>query len=118
MGGYATFKPAIYGGENMNKIYTVVAALAGVALGSIGTQFLKGQKSPAGYYIAEVFEVTNQDQFKIIEQYGGHYVVRRGKTQSLEGAEPKRIVIIAFNSVADAEKRYNSAEYFVSGNVG
>lgn len=103
----------------MKKLYTVAAALVGVVIGSIGTQVLKGQKPPAGYYIAEVFEISNQDQFnkyaagvpKTIEKYGGHYIVRGGKTKSLEGAEPKRIVVIAFNSMADAERWYNSLEY-------
>lgn len=103
----------------VNKIYTIAAALAGIVIGSVGSQVLKGQRPPAGYYIAEVFEVNNQDQFntyaaqvpKIIEKYGGHYLVRGGKTESLEGAEPKRIVVIAFNSVADAQRWYNSPEY-------
>lgn len=103
----------------MNKIYTAAAALAGIALGSLGTQMLKGQKSPAGYYIAEVFEVSNQDQFntyaagvpQTIEKYGGRYLVRGGKTESLEGEQAKRIVVIAFNSMADAQRWYNSPEY-------
>ena len=71
----------------MNKIYTVAAALAGVVIGSLGTQMLKAQKSPPGFYIAEVFEVSNQEQFntyaagvpKTIEKYGGHYLVRGGR---------------------------------------
>lgn len=103
----------------MNKIYAAAAAIAGIAIGSLGTQMLKAQKSPVGYYVAEVFEVSNQDQFntyaagvpKTIEKYGGHYLVRGGKTKSLEGEQPKRIVVIAFNSAADAEKWYNSPEY-------
>lgn len=103
----------------MQKIYTFAAVIAGIALGSLGTQMLKAQKSPAGYYMAEVFEVSDQDQFntygagvpKTVEKYGGHFVVRGGKTETLEGEPPKRIVVIAFNSVADAEKWYNSPEY-------
>jgi uncharacterized protein (DUF1330 family) len=51
------------------------------------------QKPPTGYYIAEVFDVTNQDDFNTyaagapatIARYGGKYLVRGGKTQSLEG---------------------------------
>ena len=74
----------------MNKIYTAAAAIVGIALGSLGTQMLKGQKSPTGYYIAEVFEVSNQDQFntyaagvpKTIEKYGGHYLMRGGNADS------------------------------------
>jgi len=103
----------------MNKVYTVAAAIAGIAIGSLGTLALKAQKPPVGYYIAEVFSISNQDQFdkyaagvpKTIEKYGGHYLVRGGKTQALEGEEPKRIVVIAFNSAADAQRWYNSPEY-------
>jgi uncharacterized protein (DUF1330 family) len=103
----------------MNKVYTVAAAIAGIAIGSLGTLVLKAQKPPVGYYIAEVFSISNQDQFdkyaagvpKTIEKYGGHYLVRGGKTQALEGEEPKRIVVIAFNSAADAQRWYNSPEY-------
>jgi uncharacterized protein (DUF1330 family) len=113
------FARTIKRGENMNKIYTAAAAIVGIALGSLGTQMLKGQKSPTGYYIAEVFEVSNQDQFntyaagvpKTIEKYGGHYLVRGGKTESLEGEQPRRIVVIAFKTVANAQKWYNSPEY-------
>jgi uncharacterized protein (DUF1330 family) len=103
----------------MNKVYTVAAAIAGIAIGSLGTLVLKAQKPPVGYYIAEVFSISNQDQFdkyaagvpKTIEKYGGHYLVRGGKTQALEGEAPKRIVVIAFNSAADAQRWYNSPEY-------
>jgi hypothetical protein len=35
------------------------AAIVGIALGSLGTQMLQGQKSPTGYYIAEVFECVS-----------------------------------------------------------
>jgi uncharacterized protein (DUF1330 family) len=104
----------------MKRNYAVaLAVLAGIVLGSLGTQVLKAQKSPPGYYMAEVFEVSNPDQFKTyaagvpatIEKYGGHYLVRGGKTESLEGEPPNRIVVIAFKSTADAKKWYTSPEY-------
>ena len=103
----------------MKKPYTVVAVVAGVAIGSLGTLVLKAQKPPAGYYVAEVFSISNQEQFdkyaagvpKTVEKYGGHYLVRGGKTRGLEGEEPKRIVVIAFNRASDAERWYNSPEY-------
>jgi uncharacterized protein (DUF1330 family) len=96
-----------------------VALLAGIALGSLGMQILKAQKLPPAFYIAEVFEVTNQDQFNTyaagvpatIEKYGGHYLVRGGKTQALEGDPPKRIIVTAFKSIADAQRWYDSVEY-------
>ena len=96
-----------------------VAAVAGIVLGSVGSQMLRAQKPPMGYYMAEVFEVNNPDQFKIyaagvpatVEKYGGRFLVRGGKTELLEGEQPKRIVVIAFNSAADAKKWYTSPEY-------
>lgn len=102
----------------MKKISIALTAIMGITLSSIATQVLTAQKSPAAYYVAEV-EVNNQEQYntyiagvpKTIEKYGGHYLARGGKTVSLEGEPPKRIVVIAFNSVADAEKWYNSPEY-------
>ena len=103
----------------MKNIYTVAVAVAGIAIGSFGTLVLKAQKPPAGYYVAEVFSISDQAQFdkyaagvpKTVEKYGGHYLVRGGKTKALEGEEPKRIIITAFNSAADAERWYNSPEY-------
>ena len=103
----------------MKNIYTVAVAVAGIAIGSVGTLVLNAQKPPAGYYVAEVFSISDQAQFdkyaagvpKTVEKYGGHYLVRGGKTKALEGEEPKRIIITAFNSVADAERWYNSPEY-------
>ena len=96
-----------------------VAVLAGIVLGALGRQILRAQKAPLGYYMAEVFEVSKPDQFKIyasgvpatVEKYGGRFLVRGGKTESLEGEPPKRIVVIAFKSAADAKKWYTSTEY-------
>jgi uncharacterized protein (DUF1330 family) len=97
----------------------VVALLTGIALGSLGMQTLRAQKSPSAFYIAEVFEVSNPDQFNIyaagvpatVEKYGGHYLVRGGKTEALEGEPPKRIIVTAFKSMTDAQKWYASPEY-------
>src|SRR5215469_18073843 len=87
--------------EHMQNIYTVAVAVAGIAIGSVGTLVLNAQKPPAGYYVAEVFSISDQAQFdkyaagvpKTVEKYGGHYLVRGGKTKALEGEEPKRIII-------------------------
>ena len=108
------------GGSDVKRNYKVpVAMLAGIALGSLGMQMLKAQKSPTAFYIAEVFEVSNQDQYNTyaagvpatVEKYGGHYVVRGGKTEALEGEPPKRIVVLAFKSMADAQRWCASPEY-------
>ena len=63
-------------------------------------------KSQFAYFVAESV-VTNPDEdTKIIRQLpataealGGHYIVRGGKIAAYEGEPPKRIVIVAFDSL-------------------
>jgi uncharacterized protein (DUF1330 family) len=96
----------------------VLAVVAGITVGSFGTQILKAQKSPPAFIVAEV-DVNNPDQFKTyaagvpatMDKYAGHYLVRGGKTESLEGEAPKRIIVSEFKSMADAKKWYDSPEY-------
>ena len=72
-----------------------------------------------GYLIAQI-EVTDPATFEeyrklvpaTIEQYGGRYLVRGGRTEPLEGGwQPKRIVVLEFPSLAQAQKWYRSPEY-------
>lgn len=104
----------------MKKNYrTATAMLIGIAAGALGMQVLRAQKPLPGLFIAEVTEVTNQPQFDIyaagvpatVAKYGGHYLARGGKTDTLEGEQPKRIVILSFDSMAGARKWYDSPEY-------
>jgi uncharacterized protein (DUF1330 family) len=47
-----------------------------------------------------------------IAKYGGRYLVRGGKTQVLEGTyQPKRFVILEFESVERAREWWASSEY-------
>jgi uncharacterized protein (DUF1330 family) len=47
-----------------------------------------------------------------VEQFGGRYLVRGGRAESLEGsANPKRIVILEFPTLARAQAWWTSAEY-------
>jgi uncharacterized protein (DUF1330 family) len=71
------------------------------------------------YLIAEV-QVTDPEAYKpyipkaaqIVAQYGGQYLARGGKTESLEGAEPAgRVAIVQFPNMADLQKFWNSPEY-------
>ena len=73
----------------------------------------------AGYVIAEV-DITDPEKFEVyrgqvgatIEKYGGKYVVRGGAAETAEGTwQPKRLVIIEFESMARAKEWYHSAEY-------
>lgn len=48
----------------------------------------------------------------IIQKYHGRFLARGGPVVTLEGArEERRVVIIEFPSLADAEAFYRSAEY-------
>ncbi|MDH5632577.1 MAG: DUF1330 domain-containing protein [Gammaproteobacteria bacterium] len=48
----------------------------------------------------------------VIAQYKGRFIVRGGKTVTLEGPEEsRRIVIIEFPTLADAEAFFHSPEY-------
>ncbi|MBI3978935.1 MAG: DUF1330 domain-containing protein [Chloroflexi bacterium] len=47
-----------------------------------------------------------------IEQYGGKFIVRGGNPEALEGQwKPSRLVVIAFDSVEQAKRWYDSPEY-------
>src|SRR5262245_3469975 len=96
-----------------------VVAAAGAVIGAVGAQMLHAQSTPRAYLIAEV-QVTNAEAYKpyipkaaqVVAQYGGQYLARGGKTESLEGAEPAgRVAIVQFPSMADFQKFWTSPEY-------
>jgi uncharacterized protein (DUF1330 family) len=73
----------------------------------------------AGYVIVEI-EVTDPvgyEEYKklagaTVAKYGGKYIVRGGASETLEGNwQPKRIVILEFESVQRAKEWLNCAEY-------
>jgi len=46
-----------------------------------------------------------------IEKFGGKFLARGGRHESIEGTSYERIVIIVFKSLDIAKKCYNSEEY-------
>ncbi len=73
----------------------------------------------AGYIIGEV-EVTDRTKYEeyikvapaTIAAYGGRYIVRAGKAENLEGDwDPKRIVVLEFDSFERAKEWWASEEY-------
>jgi uncharacterized protein (DUF1330 family) len=97
-----------------------LAVLAGVLIGVAGARAIQAQqvKTPPAYVIAEV-DVTDRTT---MQKYGEkvpetlapfihRYLVRGGKTQSLEGEAPKGIVVIAFDSAEKARGWYDSPAY-------
>ena len=99
----------------------VLAVLAGVAMGVLGAMAIHAQqkKTAPGYVVAEV-EVHDAATFQkygaqvpdTLKPFGGHYLVRGGKVEGVEGQAPKdRMVVIEFDSVEKARGWENSAAY-------
>jgi len=71
-----------------------------------------------GYWIARV-DVHDEDGYKpyalanpaIFKKYGGRFVVRAGKFESMEGQSRSRNVVIEFPDYAAALACYRSDEY-------
>ena len=98
----------------------VLAVLTGIAIGIAAATLIQARqfKAAPGYIIAEV-EVTDP---AALQKYGAkvpetlapfnhQYIIRGGKTRSLEGDPPKGIVMIAFDSVEKAQAWYDSPAY-------
>ena len=101
----------------------MLAVLAGVVIGATGIATLSAQgMSPAkvapSYLIAEV-EVIDPDGYKTYQDAakpalaatGGRFLVRGGKTIALDGEPPKRIIVLAFDSMEKALEYRNSTAY-------
>jgi uncharacterized protein (DUF1330 family) len=71
------------------------------------------------YVIVEIdiLDRSGYEQYKnlagpTVEKYGGKYIVRGGRTEVLEGHwQPKRIVILEFESAERAKEWLNCEEY-------
>ena len=94
-----------------------LAILAGTALGAAAVQTLHAQAKPMGYVIAENV-VNDQDGYtkdfvpaisKTIQDAGGKFLARGGKTVSIHGAPPPpRVVVLQFESMDKALAWANS----------
>ena len=71
-------------------------------------------------YLIVDLEVTDPAGFEeyrqlvpgTIQKYGGHYLVRGGTVETLEGDwQPKRVVVLEFPSLEQAKRWYNSEDY-------
>jgi uncharacterized protein (DUF1330 family) len=73
----------------------------------------------SAYVIAEI-EVTDPAAYEdyrkqvpgVVDKYNGKFIVRGGKIEPKEGGwTPKRIVVVEFPTLAQAQKWYDSPEY-------
>jgi uncharacterized protein (DUF1330 family) len=98
----------------------MLAVLVGASIGAAGATVIHARqvKVLPGYVIAEV-DVTDPATFQkyadkapgTIAASNGHYVIRGGKTLSIEGEPPKRFVVIAFDSMEKAKAWEDSPAY-------
>ena len=97
-----------------------LAVLAGVLIGISGaaTGYAQQAKAAPAYVIAEIavtdpvaLQKYGEKAPETLAPFNHHYVVRGGKTQSLEGEPPKNIVVIAFDSAEKAREWYDSPAY-------
>ena len=102
------------------RTIVMLAAVASVAVCAIETRAIfaqpASQAKQSAYYISE-FELSDPEGIKPYSQqveatftpFSGRYLVRGGQTATLEGEQPKRIVVIAFDSMAQAQAWYKLA---------
>ncbi|MBB5886842.1 DUF1330 domain-containing protein [Xanthomonas sp. LMG 8992] len=107
-------------------LLTLVIATATLALAAPASQAqalpappVAIPSKPPAYYIAE-FELTDPEGIApyraavdaTFKPYSGRYIVRAASVNRLEGDPPShRLVIIKFDSLAQAQAWYNSPEY-------
>ena len=73
----------------------------------------------SAYVIAEIdvvdpaaYEDYRKQVLAVVTKYGGKFIVRGGKIEPKEGGwTPKRLVVVEFASLAQAQKWYDSPEY-------
>ena len=84
----------------------VLSAFVGMVAGSAATHTLRAQKPLPAYFVAEA-AVTNPDADRAViaklpdtaRRYGGKYLARGGNSIAFGGEPPKRIIIVAFDSL-------------------
>jgi uncharacterized protein (DUF1330 family) len=105
----------------MMKRTVFASALAACAMSLPPFDAAYAQSAPTAgpaYYVSE-FELANPEGIRpysaavesTFTPFGGRYVVRGGKVNSLEGDATKRIVMIAFPSLEQAQAWYDSPAY-------
>jgi uncharacterized protein (DUF1330 family) len=94
------------------------ALLGGIAVGGAAIQGLHAQAKPPTFVVVAIRKVTDADAFKtgVVEKAGaamtgsgGQFLIRTDKITSLDGPPPQRFVVIAFDSVEQAQAWHNSA---------
>jgi uncharacterized protein (DUF1330 family) len=102
------------------KLKTVLVLVSGIVIGGAAVQGLHAQATPPSLVVTDISEITDPEGFKVvsqrpqaeaaarIQQAGGRYIARTEKVTALDGTPPKRMIIIAFDSLEKAQAFNNS----------
>jgi uncharacterized protein (DUF1330 family) len=104
-----------------------LAMLSGIALGAIAVQALHAQTKPPVYYVAEV-DVTDLDGYlkeyapkaaASSKAFGGQTLAAGQEIAQIEGAPPKRrVVIVKWDSLEQLQAWRNSEQYMEDRKIG
>jgi uncharacterized protein (DUF1330 family) len=112
----------------MNRHITLgLAVVAGAAVGAAAVQSLHAQAKPVAYVVSEI-TVTNQDGYdkeyvppvvKSIQDGGGKFIARAGRTVTFLGAPPApRVVLFQFENMEKAQAWFNSPANRAAAPIG
>src|SRR5262245_40999994 len=97
----------------------MLALSAGALLGAAVVEGIHAQSTPPVYVVGEI-EVTDQatysiysnGQSELVPSFGGQFLARGGKTESIAGMPPKpRAVLIKFESMEKVKAWRDSAKF-------
>jgi uncharacterized protein (DUF1330 family) len=110
----------------MRRTALVLSMVACVGAGALGSEALRAQAKPPGYVVVEV-DVTDEPNFlknyspvagAVIESEGGQFLARGGRVEAVEGAKPKRMVLLKFDSFEKAVAAFTSKDYRDARTIG
>ena len=92
-----------------------LAIMAGFGVSTLAGQSL-GQVAPPAYVVtlfdSGLKSATDTDYPSLnpatFQPYGGHYIIHFGRTVSFDGSPPNRFVVIAFDSMKNAQAWHSS----------
>ena len=108
------------------RISIALAMLAGFAIGAATIEGLHAQTKAPVYTIVEV-DVTNAEAYAkeyapkaqaLVKKHGARLLAASSKVTSLEGAPPKRIAVLQWESMEKVNAWYKSAEFKDNRKIG
>ena len=99
------------------RYIVTLAMIASFGLGALAAQALHAQVTPPAYVVT-IFDTeevmkTNYPSLDpaTFQPFGGHYIIHFGKSVTFDGQPPNQIVIIAFDSIENAQAWHASGAF-------